>query len=168
MIAQHPLFVQFIVYFNENQDYFECHEVLEELWKKKEPIDKEHWLVALILLSTGLYHWRRGNRRGAEKTLQNAQRRFRLLQPIPSVPFSWEQLQQNLDVALCRIKKGESFTPFPLVIEDPSTIRKMRQMKQTMPLLERDDQFLIHKHTLRDRSSIISEREKAKRERKNK
>ena len=73
MIAQHPLFVQFIVYFNENQDYFECHEVLEELWKKKEPLDKDHWLVALILLSTGLYHWRRGNRKGAEKTLQNAQ-----------------------------------------------------------------------------------------------
>ena len=29
----HPLFVNFIVYFNSNQDYFECHEVLEEYWK---------------------------------------------------------------------------------------------------------------------------------------
>ena len=29
-----PLFVKFIVYFNENQDFFECHEVLEEYWKE--------------------------------------------------------------------------------------------------------------------------------------
>ena len=28
-----PFFVKFIVYFNKNQDFFECHEVLEDYWK---------------------------------------------------------------------------------------------------------------------------------------
>ena len=60
----HPLFVNFIVYFNENQDYFECHEVLEEYWKSLPDGGKEHPLTAYILLATGMYHWRRGNTTG--------------------------------------------------------------------------------------------------------
>ena len=48
---QHPLFVNFIVYFNENQDYFECHEVLEEYWKSlPDGCTKDHPLTAYILL----------------------------------------------------------------------------------------------------------------------
>ena len=58
----HPLFVNFIVYFNSNQDYFECHEVLEEYWKSIPDSDKDHPLTAYILLATGMYHWRRGNK----------------------------------------------------------------------------------------------------------
>ena len=48
-----PFFVKFIVYFNENQDFFECHEVLEEYWKSIPDRTKDHPLTAYILLSTG-------------------------------------------------------------------------------------------------------------------
>ena len=168
MIAQHPLFVQFIVYFNENQDYFECHEVLEELWKKHEPLDKEHWLVTLILLSTGLYHWRRGNIKGAKKTLFNAQSRLLRMKHFPSVPFSWEQLSYELNASLHRLQKGEHFTPFHLTIEEEHTIRSYQQMKKIIPLHDKQDPFLVHKHTLRDRTDVINERERAKKERQKK
>ena len=67
-----PLFVKFIVYFNENQDFFECHEVLEEYWKLSPDRTKEHPLVGYILLSTAMYHWRRGNTTGADRTIKKA------------------------------------------------------------------------------------------------
>ena len=72
----HPLFVNFIVYFNENQDYFECHEVLEEYWKSLPDGGKEHPLTAYILLATGMYHWRRGNPTGAIRTINKALKKF--------------------------------------------------------------------------------------------
>ena len=31
-MSYEPLYVAYLVYFNRDQDYFECHEVLEELW----------------------------------------------------------------------------------------------------------------------------------------
>ena len=68
----HPLFTQFVTYFNEHEDYFECHEVLEEYWKEIAPKDKTHPLTALILLATGMYHWRRDNLSGAERSLSKS------------------------------------------------------------------------------------------------
>lgn len=56
-----PLYLAFLVYFNRDRDYFECHEVLEKLWlaREKEPIYK-----ALLQVAVGLYHFRNGNVRG--------------------------------------------------------------------------------------------------------
>ncbi len=168
MIAQHPLFVQFIVYFNENQDYFECHEVLEELWKKKEPRNKNHWLVALILLSTGLYHWRRGNFKGAEKTLANAKQRLLLLRPLPDVPFSWNVLLKKLDHSLWSVRRGEDFRPFSLQLTNKHIHSSYENEKQRMALHSPNDPLLIHKHKLRDRTDVIAARIQAKKQRKSK
>ncbi|MGM9921065.1 MAG: DUF309 domain-containing protein [Bhargavaea sp.] len=71
---RHPLFIKFIVYFNENQDYFECHEVLEDYWNLIAPRNRTHPLVGYIQASVALYHWRRGNFRGAAKLLTKAER----------------------------------------------------------------------------------------------
>ncbi|MDT2309670.1 DUF309 domain-containing protein [Paenibacillus larvae] len=30
-----PLLIAFVYHFNETEDYFECHEVLEELWMEE-------------------------------------------------------------------------------------------------------------------------------------
>lgn len=32
MADYEPLYIDYLIYFNRDQDYFECHEVLEELW----------------------------------------------------------------------------------------------------------------------------------------
>ena len=45
----HPLFVDYCAYFNGNEDYFECHEVLEEYWKEVAPGDKS--------CKSGLHAW---------------------------------------------------------------------------------------------------------------
>ena len=37
---------------------------------------KDHPLTAYILLATGMYHWRRGNKPGASRTLNKAMTKF--------------------------------------------------------------------------------------------
>ncbi|MFB5760511.1 DUF309 domain-containing protein [Paenibacillus medicaginis] len=64
-----PLYIAYLVYFNRDRDYFECHEVLEELWLEtgRNPLYK-----GLLQLAVGLFHFRNGNVRGARMMLESA------------------------------------------------------------------------------------------------
>lgn len=64
-----PLYAAFLVYFNRDRDYFECHEVLEELWLKR---DKDPRYKGLLQVAVGLYHFRNGNVRGGRKMMVSA------------------------------------------------------------------------------------------------
>ncbi|MFE4713900.1 DUF309 domain-containing protein [Paenibacillus sp. NPDC056722] len=64
-----PLYLAYLVYFNRDRDYFECHEVLEELWLAK---DKDPLYKGLLQVAVGLYHFRNNNVRGGRMMLQGA------------------------------------------------------------------------------------------------
>lgn len=64
-----PLYAAYLVYFNRDRDYFECHEVLEELWLQK---DRDPRYKGLLQVAVGLYHFRNGNIRGGYKMLTSA------------------------------------------------------------------------------------------------
>ncbi len=68
-MAYEPLYLAYLVYFNRDRDYFECHEVLEELWlaQERDPLYK-----ALLQVAVGLYHFRNGNVRGATIMMDRA------------------------------------------------------------------------------------------------
>ncbi|CAH1215057.1 DUF309 domain-containing protein [Paenibacillus sp. JJ-223] len=72
-----PLYIDYLIYFNRDQDYFECHEALEELWLEK---DRDALYKGLLQVAVGLYHFRNGNLRGGRMMLQSA---LQLLQPYP-------------------------------------------------------------------------------------
>lgn len=78
-MAYEPLYLAYLVYFNRDRDYFECHEVLEELWlaKERDPLYK-----ALLQVAVGLYHFRNHNVRGATMMLQ---RSSAVLESYPAV-----------------------------------------------------------------------------------
>lgn len=159
----HPLFLQFILYFNEQQDYFECHEVLEEYWKSVSPNDKSHALTAWILLSTGMYHWRRNNTIGAKRSLEKAQIRFTL--DPESEYYSGidiEDMHLKLKNSIDLVSKSKEFKPFTLSILSDEL--NQRVQKQQMPLALIGDE-LIHKHMRRDRSEILKAREEKRRNR---
>jgi predicted metal-dependent hydrolase len=59
-----PLYVKFIYYFNIERDYFECHEVMEELWLEE---GRNPLYQGLLQVAVGLYHHRNGNVNGAIK-----------------------------------------------------------------------------------------------------
>ncbi|GIP46953.1 hypothetical protein J53TS2_05440 [Paenibacillus sp. J53TS2] len=76
-MSYEPLFVAYLVYFNRDRDYFECHEVLEELWLARghDPLYK-----GLLQIAVGLFHARRGNLSGGRKMLLSA---LEQLSPYP-------------------------------------------------------------------------------------
>ncbi|MEK4024359.1 DUF309 domain-containing protein [Sporosarcina sp. FSL W7-1283] len=160
----HPLFLHFIVYFNDNQDYFECHEVLEEYWKMQEDFSKEHPLTGYILMATGLYHWRRGNLTGAARTLTKALHRFQQM-PIEYSVYKEEvavnQLINHLKDSLDRLEGDAIFTPFILPIS-PALLELSEKAKPTISLLPKNSASVIHKHMQRDRSDILIQREEKK------
>ncbi|PKR78895.1 DUF309 domain-containing protein [Halalkalibacillus sediminis] len=66
------LYIEYLYHFHYTRDYFECHEVLEELWKSEKPIKRDSVWVGLIQLAVALYHQRRDNFVGANKLISSA------------------------------------------------------------------------------------------------
>jgi len=160
-----PFFVKFIVYFNENQDFFECHEELEEYWKSIPNSTKEHPLASYILLSTGLYHWRRGNSVGALRTLKKAIKGMSdqvEFYPEFSDGIDFDELCENVGKAIMQIENGQPFVSFPIKVTSPVLTSLTTEIIPSMKLLPFGSDSVIHKHMLRDRSAIIQERNEKK------
>lgn len=151
------LFIDYCSYFNGNQDYFECHEVLEELWKEIAPGHKEHALVGLIQVATSLYHWRRNNLRGACKSMKSAISLLQSEQHSPYVAcFNVSQLLTNCEHALDAMNEQQPFKAFYLDISNAALAQLVQVNMERLPKL--DENFIMHKHTLRDRSDVIAAR----------
>lgn len=58
------LYVAFLYYFNVERDYFECHEVMEELWLEE---GRSPLFQGLLQVAVGLYHHWNGNVSGSIK-----------------------------------------------------------------------------------------------------
>lgn len=156
-----PHFIKFIVYFNENQDFFECHEELEEYWKSLPTLSKDHPLTAYILLSTGLYHWRRGNIVGGLRSLKKAYTKLLNIQRIYTdftIGIDFGQLCRNTKIAIQQIENGQNYMPFKIVITSKEIVSLTESMRTEIELLPAQSDATIHKHMLRDRSSILKER----------
>ncbi|CAM3059930.1 DUF309 domain-containing protein [Filibacter tadaridae] len=160
-----PLFVKFIVYFNDNQDYFECHEVLEEYWKSLPDGDKTHPLTAYILLSTGMYHWRRGNIPGALRTLRNAEKKFHSISNLHSAfteEIDFKRLLNNVQATIVSISSEGPFSSFLIAVTSQQLRQLVEIMEDSLPLLPEGSDAIIHKHMLRDREDILRLREEKK------
>jgi len=154
----HPLFVNYCTYFNGNQDYFECHEVLEEYWKEVAPGEKKHPLVGYVQLATGMYHWRRNNRNGAIRILKKAYENF--IDNKNSLYFElidYQDLCKQCINSISAIEENMPFQPFQLIVLDDSL--KQLVEKEIIELPTFEDNYLVHKHMLRDRSDILLARE---------
>jgi predicted metal-dependent hydrolase len=84
MSTYEPLYIDYLIYFNRDQDYFECHEVLEELWLER---DRDSLYKGLLQIAVGLYHFRNGNLRGGMMMLQSS---VDLLEPYPDMTLGIE------------------------------------------------------------------------------
>ncbi|MEG0259340.1 MAG: DUF309 domain-containing protein [Lysinibacillus sp.] len=160
----HTLFIQYCMYFNGNEDYFECHEVLEEYWKEIAPGDKLHPLVGYIQLATALYHWRRDNFNGAYRILQKAKNNFERNEQ--SLFFDYIDLQKlylHVNHTLEAIQEREPFTAFPLDIT--CEVLQSQTVSAIKNLPYEDPKYLLHKHMLRDRSEILNLREEKRKSR---
>jgi predicted metal-dependent hydrolase len=56
------LYLLFLYYFNFKRDYYECHDVMEELWLEEQ---RDKFLQGMLQIAVGLYHYRWNNVRGS-------------------------------------------------------------------------------------------------------
>lgn len=165
-------YIQFLIHFHGDYDYFECHEILEEYWKTKPKGYRDNYLVGLIQIAVSLYHQRRSNWNGAKKMMKSA---ITLLEknsaPLQRLGIDEAQLISLLNERLQSIHKKERFAPLFLPLSDASLEKQCIELcqKQNIPWKDANatpSEYIIHKHTLRDRTEVITERNKQLQKRK--
>lgn len=153
-------YIQFLIHFHTDRDYFECHEILEEYWKEESVDNRKKYLVGLIQIAVSMYHYRRGNFIGAEKMMKNALKIIKQKKAILlTLGILTDELIPQLNIQLSQIKKHSPYQDINLPLNDD--LQEICQTychrnnliwKQASNL---SNNFLINKHTLRDRSKII-------------
>ncbi len=76
-------------------EYWECHETLEDIWRS-EPDAVRYLYQGILLAGVGLYHLRRGNRRGALSKLRAA---HQLLVPYAPTCMGVDVARLRADIA---------------------------------------------------------------------
>jgi uncharacterized protein len=157
-------YIQFLVHFNGDRDYFECHEILEEYWKESTDKKKDSVWVGFILLAVSRYHHRRGNFRGAQRTLEKAIKILSLHQNVLS--------KQGLDVSVLfqllsklqrEIDNEEIYQSINLPVTDSLLLNACRKECENRGFnwgqkSNLENESIVHRHKLRDRTMVIEER----------
>lgn len=157
-------YIDYLIYFHCERDYFECHEVLEEHWKSDQPNQRKPYWVGLIQIAVGLYHHRRGNFQGALKMISNA---ITLLEndrkAILSLGIHSEELLALLIKRKGEIADKKTYYSINLPINDKELLRRCQGRCETSTFnwgqeSDLSNEFLIQKHIKRNRSAVIDER----------
>ncbi|WP_034645652.1 DUF309 domain-containing protein [Bacillus methanolicus] len=161
-------YIQFLTHFHGDRDYFECHEILEGYWKKVTKGDKGSVWVGLILMAVANYHHRRNNFSGACRTLEKSLKIFKKKKnELSQLGIDSGKLITILSKHLENIKSKKTYRSYNLPIVDEllqAACVKECNRKGFIWCKSSDltNEFLINRHLLRDRSSVIKEREIAK------
>ncbi len=164
-------YIDYLAHFHGDQDFFECHEILEEYWKEVDPGNKESIWVSFILIAVSCYHHRRENFKGARKTLEKAITMFQ--------HGNWNWSVYGLDEHTLLIRMKERlldinnqlpFKPLALPIIDASLEKQCVNRCQSLGMDWKSAytpaDTIVHRHLTRDRSEVIMERNAAIEERK--
>ncbi|MDD5543308.1 MAG: DUF309 domain-containing protein [Acidobacteriia bacterium] len=95
-------------------NFFEAHEVWEEIWRKADPLEKL-WLQGLIQTAVGFHHLQNHNRRGARSLLRNAIEKLSRADR-PNFPFDLPPLLTDLRRILLVLENESSPLPKKLPI----------------------------------------------------
>jgi uncharacterized protein len=165
-------YIQYLVHFHGDRDYFECHEILEEYWKATDAGNKKSIWVALILLAVSNYHHRRNNFPGAIRTLTKAVEIFsETKEATAGLGIDPDLLTETLSKRKNNLLGNVPYTSFNLPLCDTELKRlcydECRHNGFTWGTSSNlQDPDLVHRHSTRDRSDVISDRRMALEERK--
>lgn len=160
-------YIQYLVHFHGDRDYFECHEILEEYWKGLPNENKQSIWVGFILLAVSNYHYRRQNTNGAERTLQKAITILRNQQKTPiQLGLDFPKLLLGLEKRLVDIQTNQHYHSINLPIIDEKLLNLCLSYTEAMGLAWGQDSNLrqmdiIDRHKLRDRSEVVKQRHQA-------
>ena len=113
-LTRQPLYVRGIELYRTGR-FFECHEVLEELWT---PMRGPHrlFLQALIHFAVAFYHQQRCNPLGAERQLRKALRKLERYLPMYE-GVDTATLHREGQECLRRIQAGETPEPPRMLLQ---------------------------------------------------
>ncbi|MCG7406702.1 DUF309 domain-containing protein [Paenibacillus sp. ACRRX] len=168
-------YIQYLVEFHVTRDWFECHEIMEEMWKQETDADLQQTWLVLIRLAVGLYHERRGNLPGAEKMYRQVENSIRSIDwkglGIEGDKLTYmvgQRLKktEHLMMSSERVRADRVFETMNLPIDDPHLLKQCQIYcnKHGLGWNLADTDFtdeLIHRHRLRDRSDVIAARQAA-------
>jgi predicted metal-dependent hydrolase len=163
-------YLDYLIFFQAERDYFECHEVMEAYWKEHPGDPQSSAFVGLIQLAVGLYHQRRGNLAGAVKMLQSSWNHLSE-EHIEALGMDLKTLNDRIAERIEALKSGTpAYEDIELPIQDPKLLEQCQRECQRLGLLwsgpsDINNKHLIHKHTLRDRSELIEQRKEQIRKR---
>jgi len=113
------LYVDFIYYFNIERDYFECHEVMEELWLEE---GRKPLYQGLLQIAVGLYHHWNGNVGGSIKLFsQGIEKLQHFSSPILGIDLAMivEESRQYVQKLLNIAEGPFEFYDLNLILVDP-------------------------------------------------
>ncbi|QED50164.1 DUF309 domain-containing protein [Cytobacillus dafuensis] len=157
-------YIEFLVHFHSDRDYFECHEVLEDYWKSVDPSNKSSIWVGFILFAVSNYHHRRGNYSGAKRTLSKSISIFNAnMNQLSMLGLDKEKFLEDLGLIHNNISKGSNYFSYNLPIIDQSLLSQCKNKCQNdgqkwCSASNLENEQIIHRHLLRDRSQVIKER----------
>lgn len=160
-------YIDYLVHFHGNRDYFECHEILEDYWKNVDIGNKESIWVGLIQLAVANYHHRRGNFNGASKTLQKSLQILTLnKEELRRLGIEFTLLVTQMNEQLIQIENNQDYQSMILPIHSKSLVKQCvnRSLELNMKWCsesETNDLQIVHRHAYRDRTSVMDERKKA-------
>lgn len=156
--------IEYLFLFHYKRDYFECHEVLEEYWKNEG--EKNDIWSGLIQVAAAFYHYRRGNVRGAYKLAKKAlSNLMKEEQQLRKLGFHSKKFFTILEQMIENSKNGLPYKSIDLPLNDPY-IKKLyenycEEKGGKQPIESELCPFIIHKHRLRDRTTIVQNRKRA-------
>ncbi|QHW34245.1 DUF309 domain-containing protein [Paenibacillus rhizovicinus] len=134
-------FVHFVVLFNVDEDYFECHEVMEELWLEE---GRSTLYQGLLQAAVGLHHWRNDNFTGAVKLFSQAENKLTAY-PDDTMGLDLSRLRADMAGSLARLRaytegrpaadreaEPPAFEAFRLVVVD-ETLRELAKALAAIP-----------------------------------
>lgn len=160
-------YIEFLAHFHGDRDYFECHEILEEYWKEVDPGNKSSIWVGFILLAVANYHHRRKNFQGAGRTLQKALAIFKEnLQDLEALGIDKQTFLSDLTAKQKDIRLEKNYSSYNIPIYDQSLIFRCKELCHLKNFTwcsdsELTNEDLIHRHSRRDRTAVIQERQTA-------
>jgi predicted metal-dependent hydrolase len=138
MLELDPLYVMFMYEFNETRDYFECHEVMEQLWLEN---GRNPLYQGLLQVAVGLYHHHNDNVNGAVKLLTLALEKLTHADG-DNLGIDLEKLKVDTTNYLAQLHNREKapFAPyhFDIVLTDERLIKLVIDVKKNPPQHEGD------------------------------
>lgn len=122
-------YLAFISYFNSDRDYFECHEVMEELWLEE---GRHPLLQGLLQVAVGLHHWSNDNYSGAAKLTEAGLAKLSAYADI-ALGLDLAQLRRDMAATLALLAErpiDAPFRAFELVVLDEQLVREVAAWEQ--------------------------------------